>query len=31
VLLLALGLAPHGLLDFFDATTRTAWNAQWNQ
>jgi NADH-quinone oxidoreductase subunit M len=31
LLLLALGVAPHGLVEFFDANTLTAWNARWNQ
>lgn len=30
VLLLALGVAPRGLVEFFDASTLTAWNARWN-
>ena len=30
VLLLALGVAPHGLVELFDAHTLTAWNARWN-
>jgi NADH-quinone oxidoreductase subunit M len=31
LLLLALGVAPHGLIEVFDANTLTAWNARWNQ
>jgi NADH-quinone oxidoreductase subunit M len=31
LLLLALGVAPHGLIELFDANTLTAWNARWNQ